>query len=138
MEFFGRLDHQVKVRGFRIEAGEIEARLLEYPSVKEAVVPAREDENGDNYLCAYIVPRDKAVEGFAPGLKKYLSQLLPDYMVPSYFVFMEKIPLTPAGKIDRSALPPPGFKAETVSYEAPSGVVEREMAEIWGQVLGRA
>jgi len=87
MEYLGRIDHQVKIRGFRIETGEIENRLLMHEGIKEAVVIDRVDAAGDKYLCAYIVPVSTKVE----ELKEYLSRLLPEYMVPSCFVPLEKI-----------------------------------------------
>ncbi|HLP47332.1 MAG TPA: amino acid adenylation domain-containing protein, partial [Candidatus Kapabacteria bacterium] len=132
IEFLGRIDQQVKIRGFRIELGEIEAQLIKYPGIKEAVVSAQE-ESGDKSLCAYIVPSP----GLAiMGLREYLVKKLPDYMIPSYFVQMEKIPLTPNGKIDRKALPKPELKAGDI-YLAPRDHVERKLVELWAGILGR-
>ncbi|HLP59759.1 MAG TPA: amino acid adenylation domain-containing protein, partial [Candidatus Deferrimicrobium sp.] len=102
IEFLGRIDHQVKIRGFRIELGEIENRLAKHPGIKEAVVLDQAEENGDKYLCAYIVPGGEKV---ISGLWEYLAKKLPDYMIPSRFISLEKIPLTSNGKIDRGALP---------------------------------
>jgi acyl-CoA synthetase (AMP-forming)/AMP-acid ligase II len=104
LEFLGRLDVQVKIRGFRVEPGEIESRLSNYPGIKDVVVVAREEKGGDKYICAYIVS-SSAYE--ISGVREFLSKELPDYMIPSYFVRLEKIPLTPSGKVDRKALPPP-------------------------------
>ncbi|UCH93414.1 MAG: non-ribosomal peptide synthetase, partial [Candidatus Aminicenantes bacterium] len=128
----GRKDHQVKIRGFRIEPGEIESRLLDAAGIKEAVVTARTDNTGQKYLCAYVVS-GKALE--ISELRVLLSKTLPDYMVPSYFVQLDKMPLTSSGKIDRKALPEPGLKAPD-DYIAPGDEVEFQLVEIWSEVLG--
>ncbi len=133
LEFLGRIDHQVKIRGFRVELGEIETRLMNYPGVKEAVVLAREGEIGDKYLCAYFVSDKKNV---IPELREYLSKALPDYMTPSYFIPLEKMPLTPNGKIDRKALPHPELNVG-VSYTAPRNKVEKELVGLWSGILSR-
>ncbi len=101
IELLGRTDHQVKIRGFRIELGEIEKHLLKHDGIKEAVVLAWTEENRDKYLCAYIIPGKEEKKCTAIELREYLAKELPDYMIPSYFVQLEKIPLTPNGKIDR-------------------------------------
>jgi amino acid adenylation domain-containing protein len=132
LEYLGRIDHQVKIRGFRIEPGEIESRLSGYEGIEEAVVISKEDEKGDKYLCAYFVAGD---EVSIPGLREYLPGYLPEYMVPSYFIRLEKIPLTPNGKLDRKALPGPGFKSGE-DYTAPRNEVEKKLVEIWSEVLG--
>ncbi|MGD2089144.1 MAG: amino acid adenylation domain-containing protein [Candidatus Aminicenantes bacterium] len=138
IEFLGRIDHQVKIRGFRIEPGEIENQLLKYNDIKEAVVLTREDEKGDRYLCAYIMPtlspssEGKAFDAVA--LKNNLLKFLPDYMIPSYFVPVDDIPLTPTGKIDRRALPSPGIRPGE-DYIAPRDELENRLAHIWGEVL---
>ncbi|UCH95077.1 MAG: amino acid adenylation domain-containing protein, partial [Candidatus Aminicenantes bacterium] len=132
LEFLGRIDHQVKIRGFRIELGEIENRLLRHKEIKQAVVLAnqKEDgEDGDRYLCAYIV-----AEG-SGNYREYLSQILPGYMIPSFLVQLESIPLTPSGKVDCKALPWPGIgKGE--EFTPPRNQVEIKLAEIWSEVLG--
>ncbi|HLP62280.1 MAG TPA: amino acid adenylation domain-containing protein, partial [Candidatus Deferrimicrobium sp.] len=133
IEFLGRVDHQVKIRGFRIELGEIENRLLNYPGIKEVVVLAHEEETGDKYLCAYFV---SAREHERTELQEYLSMTLPDYMIPAYFTSLEKIPLTPNGKIDRRALPKPELKAGE-SYTAPRNEIETKLLGLWSGVLGR-
>ncbi|MCX6582111.1 MAG: amino acid adenylation domain-containing protein [Candidatus Aminicenantes bacterium] len=133
IEFKGRIDQQVKIRGFRIELGEIEGRLLKHGRVKEAVVIDRKTGN-DKYLCAYIVPLADPAPG-AAELKTYLSGILPDYMIPSFFVFMERIPLNPNGKIDRKALPGPEVGEAAKECTAPRDAVEKMMAEIWAEVL---
>ncbi|HEY7769023.1 amino acid adenylation domain-containing protein [Longimicrobium sp.] len=134
LEFLGRTDFQVKVRGFRIEPGEIEARLAEHPSVREAVVLAREDAPGDRRLVAYVVGDEAAG---AEALRAHLGQALPAYMVPSAFVRLDAFPLTPSGKVDRRALPAPEGGAHAArEYEAPVGKVEQSLAEIWAELLG--
>jgi tyrocidine synthetase-3 len=132
IEFLGRMDFQVKVRGFRIELGEIESRLNRLAGIKAAVVVAKTDKSGDNYLCAYIVSDNDLS---ASVLNDYLSTYLPGYMVPPYFVRMEKIPKTPSGKIDREALPKPEFKVGE-SITAPRNEIEKKLVEIWAGVLG--
>lgn len=135
IEFLGRNDHQVKIRGFRIEMGEIEAQLLRREEVKNAVVVAREDVPGEKRLVAYVVPRETASLG-VESLRTQLKAVLPDYMVPSAFVTMERLPLTSNGKLDRRALPSPGLEAyATRQYEAPQGEVEAILAELWQELL---
>ncbi len=141
IEFLGRIDHQVKIRGFRIELGEIENYLLKNEDIKEAVVTAREGEaRAQRYLCAYIVPQDSHAgkELTVSELREYLLKELPDYMVPAYFIHLEKIPLTSNGKIDRKALPEPA--KETIKtgakYVAPANETEEKIVEIWQAILG--
>ncbi|HEU0301079.1 MAG TPA: amino acid adenylation domain-containing protein, partial [Longimicrobium sp.] len=134
LEFVGRNDAQVKVRGFRVELGEIEARLLDHAAVREAVVVAREDASGDRRLVAYCVGADGAVE--VEALRAHLSERLPEYMVPAAYVRLQALPLTPNGKLDRRALPAPGEDAYARRpFEAPADPAERALAEIWTQVL---
>ncbi|UCH92856.1 MAG: amino acid adenylation domain-containing protein [Candidatus Aminicenantes bacterium] len=141
MEYAGRIDHQVKIRGFRVELGEIESQLLTFDNIKEAVVIARQDKNKHWYLCAYIAAEHRAqgaervVMPDTSKLREYLSHTLPDYMIPSYFVRLERIPLTPNGKLDRKSLPEPVVSVSE-AYSAPVDEVEREIARIWSQVLG--
>jgi amino acid adenylation domain-containing protein len=137
LECLGRVDHQVKVRGFRIELGEIESALLAMPEVKEAVVFVREDRAGDKRLVAYVV--------FQPGadltpsdIRRVLKQTLPDYMVPSFVVSIERIPLTDNGKVDRRALPDPlaagaGIRENRVAPRTP---MERSIAALWAEAIG--
>ncbi|WP_284192699.1 alpha/beta fold hydrolase, partial [Vibrio zhanjiangensis] len=137
--FLGRLDHQVKIRGFRIELGEIESQLLREPSVKEAVVLAREDRGGDKRLAAYVteaeVPEALDEDALIESLKQRLKAVLPDYMVPSAFVVLEQLPLTPNGKVDRKALPEPDLAQVTGAYEAPQSLTEARLAELWQTLL---
>jgi bacitracin synthase 3 len=133
IDFLGRIDHQIKIRGFRVELGEIEKRLLNVSGVKEAVVLAREEDGGDKYICAYFVS-DKEYE--ISGLREHLSKKMPDYMIPPYFVQVEKIPVTPNGKVDRRALPKPGLKVSE-SYTAPRNEIEKKLVELWSEILGR-
>jgi amino acid adenylation domain-containing protein len=136
IEFLGRIDHQVKVRGYRIELGEIENQLLQYGGIKEAVVITRNApaERGfrsrDHYLCCYIVSDETFA---AVELREFLSGELPDYMIPSYFVQLEKIPLTPGGKVDRQALPAPESGEQ---FTPPRNEIEEKLAGIWSEVLG--
>jgi aspartate racemase len=135
IEFLGRLDDQVKVRGFRIELGGIEAVLSQHPAVRQAVITAREDAPGKR-LAAYVVAAEKR-QAAAAELRSYLKEKLPDYMVPSAFVFMESLPLTPSGKIDRRALPAPSqTNGDRSGYVAPSHSLERQLAAIWEEYLG--
>ncbi len=139
IEFLGRGDDQVKIRGFRIELGEIEAVLAHHASIKQAVVIAREDEQGDKRLLAYVVKtRESSGAGDVNGedLRTYLKQQLPDYMVPQSVVVLAKIPLNANGKIDRQALPEPE-EAQQKTYVAPRTATERTIAEIWAEVLRR-
>ena len=133
IEFLGRIDHQVKIRGFRIELGEIENQLLKIGSIKEVVVIAREDETKDSYLCGYYVSDEELLRS---ELKEHLSEYLPEYMMPSYFVQLEKMPLTPNGKLDRKALPELVGGMET-EYVAPRNAMEEVLVSIWSEVLGR-
>ncbi|NIM15674.1 MAG: amino acid adenylation domain-containing protein [Candidatus Aminicenantes bacterium] len=131
VECLGRLDYQVKIRGNRIELGEIERVLLGHNEVKEAVVLVRENESGNKYICAYIIGSCD-IEQF--NLKNYLKQELPDYMIPEYVVQLEKIPLTPNGKIDRKALPEPEFRTSE-EYIGPRNLTEMRLVEIWADIL---
>ncbi|MFC2146434.1 amino acid adenylation domain-containing protein, partial [Acidobacteriota bacterium] len=135
IEFLGRIDHQVKIRGFRIELGEIENHLLNHNHIKEVVVLVKTDKIGDKYLCAYIVSGLSPQNFHDLDLKTFLSECLPDYMIPSYFVLLEKIPLTPNGKVDRRKLPDPQIKARGNSYAAPRNEIEDKLAGIWSQLL---
>ncbi|EFP94763.1 non-ribosomal peptide synthetase, partial [Vibrio caribbeanicus] len=141
LAFLGRLDHQVKIRGFRIELGEIESQLLLEPSVKEAVVVAREDRGGDKRLVAYVTTSETSEdlggteETLMDLLRQRLKAVLPDHMVPSAFVVLEQLPLTPNGKVDRKALPEPDLAQVTGSYEAPQSLTEARLAELWQTLL---
>ncbi|HEX6373940.1 MAG TPA: amino acid adenylation domain-containing protein [Longimicrobium sp.] len=134
LDFIGRVDHQVKVRGFRIEPGEIEARLREHPAVREAVVVAREDVPGEKRLVAYVVGDETAD---AEVLRAHLSERLPAHMVPAAFARLDAFPLTRNGKLDRRALPSSdGDAFARRGYEAPVGETEQALAGIWAEVLG--
>ena len=138
IEVLGRIDHQVKINGFRIELGEIEVRLRENPLVREAVVVAHETAPGRKQLVAYLVLHPGAT-ATAHDWRQFLEKTLPVYMVPSFFIPLPALPLTPSGKIDRKALPPPRQEtaAATETYVAPRGPVETKLAEIWSEILGR-
>ncbi|MEP6486691.1 amino acid adenylation domain-containing protein [Microcoleus vaginatus GB2-A3] len=136
IEFLGRLDHQVKIRGFRIEQGEIESTLLQHPTVRETTVIAREDIPGDKRLVAYVVPNPEQTPTI-DELRRFLKQKLPDYMVPSAFVWLDALPLTPNGKVDRRALPAPDQSRpdQSVTFVAPRSPIEQQLADIWAEVL---
>src|SRR5581483_224947 len=137
LEFLGRLDDQVKIRGFRIELGEVEAALRRHPRVGDAVVVARGDTAGDRRLVAYVVP-DGAAHLPPSTLQSFLRQKLPDYMVPSLFVTMDRLPLNPNGKVDRRALPAPGAERPALeqTYVPPRSPCERRLVAIWERLLG--
>lgn len=135
IELFGRMDHQVKIRGFRIEPGEIENRLMEIDFISEAVVIVRE-EGEEKYLCAYLVPaksQQPVIERITE-IKNILTKQIPSYMLPSYFVELESIPLNVNGKIDRKMLPTPE-RTESGGYMAPANRTEETLLNIWSEVL---
>jgi amino acid adenylation domain-containing protein len=136
LEFLGRVDDQVKVRGYRVELREIEANLGLHPAVAAAVVVAREDAPGDRRLTAYVVPRNGEVA--AAELRGFLRQRLPDYMVPAAFVTLASLPTTPSGKVDRRALPGPERLRpdDGGACIAPRTAAEETIAAIWSEVLG--
>ncbi len=152
IEFLGRGDQQVKVRGYRIETGEVEYYLSRYEGVRQAVVLAKDDEKGYKYLVAYIVPSDSTGKMNANGLQKgnterdinveelrnYLARYLPDFMIPSYFMVLDKLQVTVNGKIDRKALPLPNKNALDTGtpYQPPTTELEKTMVGIWQEVMG--
>ncbi len=134
IEFSGRIDFQVKIRGFRIEPGEVENSIARHKVIKDAAVLVLDNKvTGEKFLCAYFVPQ---VEITINELRDYLHEKLPDYMVPSHFVQVDKIPLTPSGKVDKDALPKPQLKTTGRKYKAPRNEIEKHLAEAWQQVLG--
>jgi amino acid adenylation domain-containing protein/thioester reductase-like protein len=158
IEFLSRIDHQVKVRGFRIELGDIETALSQSPAVGQAVVVVREDVPGDKRLVAYIVPSDRSLEiehfdednlessvgtdnsaliaQLPRELRAFLKSRLPDYMIPSSFVLLDAMPLTPNGKVNRRALPAPNHNAaQERAFVAPRTPLEATLAAVWGEVL---
>jgi len=135
LEFLGRIDHQVKLRGFRIEPGEIEAGIARHAAVREAVVIAREDIPGDKRLVAYLVTENPPAD-LVDELRALLRTMMPEHMVPAAFVLLDAFPLTPNGKLDRKALPAPDTAAHAArGYEAPLGDIEAALAQIWCDVL---
>jgi amino acid adenylation domain-containing protein len=158
IEYLGRSDFQVKLRGFRIELLEIEATLNQHPEVRETAVVLREDEPGNRRLVAYVVPKAPLMKGglggsetpettqlpntcvnpdLVPQLRSYLQAKLPEYFIPSAFVILETLPLTPNGKIDRRSLPAPDTTRPELEavYTAPSTPIEKVLAQVWAQVL---
>ncbi|WP_344940885.1 amino acid adenylation domain-containing protein [Actinomadura miaoliensis] len=135
IEYLGRADHQVKVRGFRIEPGEIETALTGHPDVAQSVVVARTDAAGDTVLAAYVVPTPGATPDTA-ALRAFVARTLPDYMVPSAVVVLDAMPLTPNGKLDRAALPAPDLAAASAGGRAPRDAREEILSGIVADVLG--
>jgi amino acid adenylation domain-containing protein/non-ribosomal peptide synthase protein (TIGR01720 family) len=134
VDFFGRIDYQVKIRGFRIELGEIENRLANHESVKEAVVIDREGADSKKFLCAYVVPC-QGEELDVEALKEFLGDQLPDYMIPSFFVILEQLPLNANGKVDRKALPEPRMDGTAAAGSLPRDDIERRLLALWAEVL---
>ncbi len=156
VEYLGRLDQQVKIRGFRIEPGEIEATLAIYPGISEAAVAAHDDGFGSLRLVGYLVPQapdspdapdagssavadpSRHVAPDLNALREHCLTRLPDYMVPSHFVTLDRFPLTANGKLNRKALPAPQAEGDIrTGYEAPEGEIEQTLADIWSTVLQR-
>ena len=141
IEYIGRIDNQVKVRGYRIETGEIETTISQNSTVKETVVLPREDKSGNKVLVAYLVLKSETSEVSETEkigkLKQYLKERLPEYMIPSRFVLLPQLPLTANGKVDRKALPKPDF-ASSLSREfvAPQTETQKRLAKIWAELLG--
>jgi amino acid adenylation domain-containing protein len=135
IECLGRTDHQIKLRGFRIELGEIESLLEKMEGITRSVVIAREDTPGDKRLVAYVVSPDAVT---ATDVTNNLKQNLPDYMVPATIVFLDSIPLTPNGKVDRNSLPAPSHErqADNSTYLPPRNAMEKELVAIWEDILG--
>ncbi|MCJ0657078.1 non-ribosomal peptide synthase/polyketide synthase [Pseudomonas aeruginosa] len=131
IEYAGRIDHQVKLRGLRIELGEIEARLLEHPRVREAAVLAVDGRQ----LVGYVVLESEGGD-WREALAAHLAKSLPEYMVPAQWLALERMPLSPNGKLDRKALPAPEVSVAQAGYSAPRNAVERTLAEIWQDLLG--
>jgi len=135
VDYLGRVDHQVKIRGFRIELGEIEARLREQDNVGETVVVAHDGPSGKQ-LVAYVVPARATDDGaLRDSLRRALKTRLPDYMVPTHFMFLAQMPLTPNGKLDRKGLPAPDASLMQQTYVAPETELEQQIAAIWAEVL---
>ena len=134
LEFAGRADDQVKLRGFRVELGEVESALAKHPDLDRAAVTVREDHPGDRRLVGYLVPAaGHAVAG--PDIRKYLQEQLPDYMVPAAFVTLPELPLTPNGKLDRQALPAPDVSASQAHRE-PRSPQEEILCDLFAEILG--
>jgi len=138
LEFLGRIDFQVKIRGHRIEPGEVEGALAALPGVRHALAAAREDRPGDRRLVAYVVPADPSAPPAAAALRDALRTTLPEHMVPSAFVFLDALPVGSTGKVERAALPAPEPVEAGEAYRAPRTPVEEALAGIWAGVLGAA
>jgi amino acid adenylation domain-containing protein len=135
IEYLGRVDHQVKIRGNRVELREIENQMMGYSIIKEAAVVAKEDKEGDKSLYAFFISDEEVTVG---DLRQYLSKYLPDYMIPAHFIRMEQLPLTPNGKIDRKALVKAEIKGDIATgteYKPPRSEFEKKIQEIWSQLL---
>lgn len=134
IEFLGRIDFQVKVRGFRIEPGEVENSILQFHDIRESAVIAHEDQAGETYLCAYIVSRTGRVIDIGE-LRTFLNQELPHYMVPSFIMQLDKMPLTSSGKVDRKKLPDPRLNTRNSNFTPPGTDMEKKLISIWSNVL---
>ncbi|MCI4061476.1 amino acid adenylation domain-containing protein [Micromonospora sp. R77] len=134
LEYLGRSDHQIKLRGFRIEPAEIEGTLIRHEAVRQAVVLSREDSPDDRRLVAYVVPEAGHAEPVPEQLRAFVGESLPGYMVPAAVVVLPELPLTPNGKLDRSALPRPEFSGD--DYRAPESPQEATLCRLFGEVLG--
>ncbi|BAY66478.1 amino acid adenylation domain-containing protein [Calothrix brevissima NIES-22] len=135
IEYLGRIDHQVKLRGFRIELGEVENVISQHPTVLQVTAIVREDVPGEQRLVAYVVLQPESA-ATVNELRQFLKQKLPDYMVPTAFVFLDTLPLTPNGKVDRRVLPAPDFsRLSDVNFVAPTTSNEQTLAKIWADVL---
>ena len=132
IEFIGRIDNQVKIRGFRIELGEIETALAQHPDILQNTVIVRQDNPGDKQLVAYIVPNQDISSN---NLRSYLQEKLPSYMIPTAFVQLEQMPLTPNGKINRKALPAPDYSVTEIDFTPPTTPTQQQLAQIWSQIL---
>ncbi|WP_274651223.1 non-ribosomal peptide synthetase [Paenibacillus humicola] len=135
LEYHGRTDHQVKIRGFRIELGEIESVLAQCPAIREAAVTVKEDRQIGSRIAAYVVYERNLSGTTNDDLRAYLSERLPDYMIPSTFIEVDAIPLNHNGKVDFLALPEPDFAKQSRNYTAPRTSIEQTLASIWEQVL---
>jgi amino acid adenylation domain-containing protein len=135
VEFLGRIDNQVKIRGFRIELGEIERVLAQHPQVRETIVLARQNATAEKQLVAYIVAEDRPIT--LAQLRNFLQQQLPDYMMPSAFVWLESLPLTPNGKVDRQKLPAPSRERPQLeqAYVTPQNEFQLLLTKIWREQL---
>jgi amino acid adenylation domain-containing protein len=137
LEYLGRIDQQVKVRGFRVELGEIESVLLAHDGVRDAVVVACDEESGSKRLVGYVTAASGAADevGLVDALRTKLRAQLPHYMVPSALVVLESLPMTPSGKVDRQALPAPEKDLAQAEYVAPRNEFERRLCELWQELL---
>lgn len=136
IEFVGRLDNQLKVRGFRVELGDIESQLSLHPAVDDVLVLARQDGPGLTRLFAYVIVKAGCELPTPEELRTYLKALLPDYMIPAAFMLLDTFPLTSNGKLDRKALPEPDLSQQQAVYQPPQTAIEQSLAQLWQQILG--
>lgn len=160
IEFLGRSDDQVKIRGFRIECGEIQTALSAHGEVASSLIIPREDEQGHKRLIAYVIPKNmdsfkeesvltsstgesfkrlidtREGNSFTEELRTHLTTSLPDYMIPAFFVLVDRFPLTPNGKIDKASLPDPDLSLREETFVAPRTKIEEDLSHIWSEVLG--
>ncbi|HEV3037342.1 MAG TPA: amino acid adenylation domain-containing protein [Candidatus Angelobacter sp.] len=134
IDFLGRADEQVKIRGHRIELGEVESALREHPEVQDDVVVVRKDHNNHLQLVAYVVPRTRKLDN--DSLRQFLTQILPAYMIPRVYVIVDSLPLNANGKVDRQALPAPGPVDSQNLYVSPRNTTEERLTQIWEELLG--
>ncbi|MEL4898617.1 amino acid adenylation domain-containing protein [Crocosphaera sp. Alani8] len=140
IEFLGRVDNQVKLRGFRLELGEIEANLNKHQDIRDAIVLLRDNSQNNKYLVAYVTTHQDLVSNshqLKAEIINYLKTQLPDYMIPRVFIFLKTLPLTTNGKIDRSQLPDPELCSISENYVAPSNAIEETLIRIWSDILGQ-
>ncbi len=134
LEFVERIDNQIKIRGYRIELGEIEKNLLKHDLIKDTIVVDKLSDSGEKYLCAYIILHDNKISELNDILREFLKRKLPEYMIPSFFVIIENLPLTINGKVDKEKLPEPRAGINN-NYIAPRNKTEKQLASIWAEVL---
>ncbi len=135
IEYLGRMDQQVKIRGFRVEPGEVETLIGEHPAVAQAVVVVREVVPGEKSLVAFVVPAEGR-KGIGDDLRRFVATRLPSYLVPSFFVELDGLPLTPSGKVERRSLPTPSSREVHTEFVAPRTPAEQWLASVWGDLLG--
>lgn len=137
IEYLGRIDQQVKIRGFRMELGEIETTIGQRPYVDQCIVVVQRSGRGDKFLAAYVIPSEAghSSDKLTEKIKQDISSYLPEHMIPSAWVILDSMPLTPNGKVDRKALPEPTISVSASKHQAPEGNIEQNLCQLWSQVL---